>query len=252
MKKTLATVGIATLLISLPASAVELFAGWDTFTAEPNEADSAPTFLGPDTAATMSGTATGGSWSDWNNSFFGASTDGTFGSLSSTIASASTNSGAGTSSGNNVNLSLNRNVKPGTLTFTLINNSGSDRSLEGFYFDGAHRFSQSAPTWELTFGGVISGTSASDNLAEGNMMGLTAAQRDWAVDLTGLADNIWDAGGSAVFTLTFSGGDPSTGPGGGQETLIDNIGITATVIPEPSALALLGLGGFSLILRRRF
>lgn len=83
------------------------------------------------------------------------------------------------------------------------------------------------------------------------MMQVSASQRDKFIDLTGLTDNVWEAGGDAVFTLAFTGGQTSTGTGGGHETLVDNIGITATIIPEPSIVALFGLGGLALFLRRR-
>jgi hypothetical protein len=77
------------------------------------------------------------------------------------------------------------------------------------------------------------------------------AQRDKFVDLSGLADNVWEAGQAAVFTLTFGPGPATTLTGGGAETLVDNIGITANVVPEPSSLSLVGLGIAGLLLRRR-
>jgi len=234
-----------TALLAAPADAELIVAGWDTFTAEP-ESDSPPTHFDADTTATMAAGA-GGGWNDWNNGVQGASDDGTFGNLSTSVASATTF--VGTSSNQNTNLSLNRSQKPGSLVFTLVNNSGSDRNFEAFYFDGGYRFTQSARNWELSFGDAIAGSSASGSLAQVSALkAASAADRDWKIDLTGLSDNVWEAGSTATFTLNFTGGGSPTGTGGGHETLIDNIAIT--IVPEPGSLALLGLGGL-LIARRR-
>lgn len=56
-----------------------------------------------------------------DNNTAGASSDGTFGSLSTTVASATTD--VGTGSGQGANPSLNRSVKPGSLVITLTNDS---------------------------------------------------------------------------------------------------------------------------------
>lgn len=248
MKKSLTIILCASALISVPSSAAVLVAGWDTFNSATNPT---ATQLAAETTASLTSSATGGNWGRWNGggtNSSGASTDGTFGSLSTTVASASTfGAGEGTNSGSN--LSLNRSVKPGTLTLTLTNDSSADRLLEGFYFDAVGRFAQSAKDWSLTFSGAISGTAANGTLTESDMMAASAAQRDWAVDLTGLTDNVWEAGTDAIFTLTFSGGATSTGTGGGQETLVDNIGIT--IVPEPSSALLGALGALALLRRRR-
>lgn len=229
----------------ITSSATVLIAGWDTFGGSSNWTASQ---LVATAAATAVSSTEHNNWGDWNNSNQGASGDGTFGNLSPTVATASTAFTGGSGSGQN--LSLNRSN--GTIVFTLTNNSGSDGTIEGFYFDSIWRTGPAANTWELTVGGAISGTtggSAPVNQAS-NMNSATSAQRDKAVDLTGLTDNVWEAGSDAIFTLSFTGAGNS-GSGGGNELVVDNIGITGTIVPEPSAAVLFGLGGLAFVLRRR-
>ena len=248
MKTTLTIISSSLALSAMSASAAVLTAGWDFFDSSTNPT---ATQVATDTTADLTSSASSGNWGRWNGTASedaGASTDGTFGSLSTSVASASMANG-GNNSGSN--LSLGRNNKPGSLVITLTNDSGADRQFDAFYFDSVGRFAQSAKDWDLTFSGAISGTAASGTLTQAQMMSASAAQRDWAVDLTGLTDNNWEAGTNAVFTLNFSGGDPSNNPGtnGGHETLVDNIGIT--VVPEPSATLLGALGALALLIRRR-
>ena len=240
------------LASSLSASAATvLVAGWDTFTSEP-ERNSAPTYTAPDTTVTMSGT---GNWNDWNGGGTedGASPDGTYGSYVSSVAPASAFIGTGSSQ--NTNLSLGRNDKPGSLVFTLTNDSGLDRTFESFHFDGAARFAQSARDWSLTFGGAVGHSVALTGTLVENADGMSGvgAARDWDIDLTGIDDSLWEAGSTATFTIVFTGGSSSTNTttNGGHETLIDNIGFVADVVPEPAAFVLLGLGGLATLLRRR-
>lgn len=241
--------GMLVAAVPMTADAEVLYAGWDTF----NSASTpTATQVAADTTASLTSSATGGGWGRWNGgagSAAGESTDGTFGSLSNAIATASTAGLTGTNSGSN--LSLSRHRKPGSLTITLTNDSGVDRTLNGFYFDSVGRFAQSAKLWTITYGGSISGTGTGGTLTQSDMMAASAAQRDWFVDLSGLTDNNWEAGSSAIFTLNFTGGASPTGTGGGHETLVDNIGITATAVPEPTSLALLGLGSLLIARRRR-
>jgi hypothetical protein len=249
VKKFLILLASAPAFVSNPASAaITLVAGWDTFTSEP-ESSSPATHLAAETTAVMSGSGTGGGWNDWSNSSgHGSSVDGTFGNLSALIASADTTGSTG--SNQNRNLSLNRSNKPGQLVITVTNDSGLDRTLDGFYFDSVGRFGESAKNWELSYSGAISGTSTTGVLTQTNLNTATPAQRDKFVDLTALADNVWEAGSDAIFTLDFTGGT-TTGTGGGHETLVDNIGITADVVPEPSGMLLSALGLSALLRRRR-
>ena len=72
-----------------------------------------------------------------------------------------------------------------------------------------------------------------------------------------VANNQWTAGsvtlneGAYVFTDTAKIRFRSGGFANSTHGYIDNITITAGVVPEPSSTALLGLGGLALILRRR-
>jgi hypothetical protein len=228
---------LSVALLTTPANAETLVAGWDS-------SSLAPTQLDPNIAASVQATTQHNAWGSWNFNDQGASNDGTYGNLSTTVASAST---AYTGSGKN--LSLNRSN--GSLVFTLTNNYGVDLTMEGFYFDSIHRFSDSADTWTLTPSGAISGTAVGGSLASvTSMSAATAAQRDKGVDLSGLTDNVWEAGANAVFTLAFTGATNSSS-GGGQELVVDNIGVTVVEVPEPSSAILIGLAGTGLFFIRR-
>lgn len=121
--------------------------------------------------------------------------------------------------------------------------------MDGFFFDSISRFSDSARAWTLDFGGALAGATIGANLAHpGSMSGATSAQRDLGVDLTGLSDMVWEAGSDAIITLGFTGASNS-GSGGGQELVVDNIGIT--VVPEPSSTLLAGLAGLGLLVTHR-
>jgi hypothetical protein len=224
----------------------DLIVGWEDFTGStgfvPTQND------GGLTAVSVVTTTEHNNWGQWFNAGGQhASQDGTFGDLSTSVASANTSvaSGAG--------LTLNRSN--GTIQFTLTNNSGVDRNLEGFYMDNVSKFGGSAKTWQFTVSGAISGAATNGSAIQVNsgLPGATPAQRDKFIDLTLLSDNVWEAGQDAVLTLAFSGATNS-GSGGGQELLLDNIAITASApvaIPEPSGLAMLGLAGMAMFVRRR-
>ena len=77
----------------------------------------------------------------------------------------------------------------------------------------------------------------------------------WASN--GTPTNLWTAGsvtlneGTYTFTDTAKIRFRSGGFANSTHGYLDNIAITAGVVPEPSTTALLGLGGLALILRRR-
>ncbi|MBT8043345.1 MAG: hypothetical protein KJO79_00210, partial [Verrucomicrobiae bacterium] len=101
MKNTLPTklalIGATIAAGSISASAASvLVAGWDNFNNSSAPETSAATFVGAGTTAALSGST---NWDDWNNNTFGASGDGTYGSLTGYLAD--TNIGTGSNQGTN-------------------------------------------------------------------------------------------------------------------------------------------------------
>ena len=83
----------------------------------------------------------------------------------------------------------------------------------------------------------------------GSATGLATGTNDANIDLTGSGISL-AAGESGRFVFNFSGG----GLGSSSSGSIDNIAITGQfveAVPEPSSLALLGLGAIGLVTRRR-
>lgn len=241
MKRMMAIV-IGTVLASSLTASADLIAAWENF-----EGSTAfvPTQQDADTTVSVATTTAHNNWGHWFNEGQSASADGTFGGLSETVASASTEITSSTNA-----LTLNRS--DGTIEFTLTNNSGTDRVVDGFYFDSVSKFGNSAKAWELTVSGAISGAPSSGPAPQvnGGFAAATPEQRDHSVDLSGLTDNVWGTGEDIVLTLAFTGAANSS-TGGGNELMVDNIAITASVIPEPSTLSLMALVGGLFLMRRR-
>lgn len=268
MKKTLITLVVLSALSSIPASAT-LIAGWHTWDSENEQNVNANTEAVSFTADFVSSLATSasavvtpvsnlegpadarvGNFNSASNNF-GASGDGTYGTQMVEGLGA-----APTEAFRTATFGFLEETN-GTLAFT-VTASASDLTLTSFSFDALRRFGGSAENFELSIAstalsagvvaggdGVIAQDSSNANFAA------DVAGNDFDISLAGLADNVLEAGESATFTLTITGG--GAGASGGNHTLFDNVGVFGDVaaIPEPSSALLALLGGVFLIRRRR-
>lgn len=237
-----------TALATSSASAV-LIAGWDGWADSGTDLFTAT--LTPLASGSAQGTITNGvgTIGPFNNSGinFGASADGTWGTLATPAASLDRSDSSSA-------LGFN-NTATGTLDFSIT--ASSTISLTSFNFDSFRRFGGSANEAQLS---ILSGAITNGNV--GSLLTIVQAAAgsdsfedvtgtDFDVSLAGLADNILEAGETAVFRLAFTGGNSSGG--GGNSAFLDNVGIFGDVvpIPEPSSSLLGLLGGGLLFLRRR-
>jgi hypothetical protein len=238
----------AFLAIALSASAT-VVAGWDTWVDLGGDTYDATVLNGVTGVAVGTADTSGGhpGWANWGGATAhnsGASVDGSWGTITDSAPSLGTNATDA--------VGLLNKTPSGEMTFTLVNTSGVSLDLEGFHFDGVRVRTSSPNAWELsilagsavTLGSVASGTVISDStspfLDRGN----------YDIDLTPLADRTLDNGESVIFQLAWTGGPGGT-VAGGNNTMIDNVAITAVVVPEPSTFALGGFGMLLLLLARR-
>jgi len=180
-------VGTGTLRVG-PPPVTELIVGWERWASDIS-------------AATIEndgilGIASNGAFS---TSKWGASTDGTFGSLSSPAAS----------SDNSVSEEGLRKTGASDISidFAIENTSGVDVELGAFLFDAMLKRNNGGPQqWSLQ---VLSG-SLSIGEVTGGALAYQATGSDLAdhdIDLTALVDHTLDAGSNVVFRLSFTGGD---------------------------------------------
>jgi hypothetical protein len=230
---------------------------WDSTTA-PTVGNVATGFTATATASTSSG-----AWSisdSGGDPGRGSSVDTTWGTFDGNGTAASAVTNVGTS-----NFTVT-NGRPSAEVTLVINNTGSDDyDLNNFHLDVVG-FRPNAPrtyTLEVLSGDITNGVVfASD--APQNDNGTNAITHlggalgtghdvhdDLDISLGGLADNTLAAGESATIQIAFSNG---TGAGPGHHLFLDNVGVSGLIveaIPEPSSLALLGLSGMAMVIRRR-
>lgn len=175
----------------------------------------------------------------------GASADGTFGSNITAMAS--------TDRANSTAAVALVNGAEGFFDFTITATAAVE--VGSFNFDSFRRFGGSADEFVLSIesGSITNGVIGSGTItqaANGATPFEGVLNTDFDFDLSGLADRTLEIGESAVFRLAFTSG----GGGGGNNTFIDNVGIfnvSATAIPEPSSLLVMGLIGAVGFGRRR-
>jgi hypothetical protein len=210
------------------ASGVQLLAGWESWSEVSADTWDATVAMG--VTAQASGTLeSGGSWFNFNNGTVenGASDDGFFGD-SGFVANPSVASAT-----DGVTLS---NGFDGHIDFTLDNTSGTETTLTGFHFDtGAFR-PNAATDWELEIlpGGDLTASSLATGTATVNAGPM---QDDESVDLSVLADNVLDVGGTVTFRLNFTGGGGDAGSAAsGHHVFLDNVGVSGFNTDSESGL----------------
>lgn len=222
----------ATLLIYVqPLPVGKLIMGMDTFDSATTPS---ATFMS-NVTVTATASAVGGT-ANWSfegggSAGRGSSKDGTWG----------THEGPPTASTNtttsSANLALTNGKTDGEITFTIVNSGTADLDLGAFHFDAVAFRPNAARTYELR---VLAGSSISTGVVyksatkaitslNGNLLTddadpLTHDQHDDIdIDMSGLADNTLEVGGTAIIQLAFSDG---TGSGGGHHLFVDNIGLS--------------------------
>ncbi|MDF7823481.1 putative Ig domain-containing protein [Pontiellaceae bacterium B12227] len=216
----------ATLLIVVdPLPVGDLIVGIDSF-----DSGTAPTVTFTDNvSATATASGVGGNWITTDSSTDpgrGSSVDGTWGTHEGPpAASAITNA-------HGANLTLTNGKTDGEITITVVNTGAEDLELGAFHMDVLAFRPKAARTYalnvlagsDITEGNVF--TSASQAIYSAGGTGPLAsrdAHDDIDIDMSGLADNVLEVGGTAIIQIAFSGG---TDGSLGHHLFVDNIGIS--------------------------
>jgi len=160
---------------------------------------------------------------------------------------APTNNGNGDNSSNGIIQGTSLNANDHVLTLTITNNGTEVLLLDSMHWWAKKDFANiGASLQSLTYStgnltdtiGAGTGNFAFSNGVNGYDVALSSF----------LTDTTLAAGESAAFTWTHGVAQDLAG---NTNIRIDNFAISGTVVPEPSALALLGLGGLLALRRRR-
>lgn len=180
---------------------------------------------------------------------------GSFGSTDDTFGTV-----PGASTANTPALLVRNQNNEGELAIKLTNNTGVAYRIESFHFDFAPRQqdigSRGFNAFTLTYasGGLGAAGAVIDSRTDLPYV-LTGTSNsssdypDYDYSLSSiLSDITLDNGESATFTLVFSGGNSGNV---NVSSVVDNIAFFGNVVPEPAALALVGVGSVLMLGRRR-
>jgi len=240
MKKQLLILSALVAMLAMPVAAqADILVGFENWITNNPNGGAGVVNAASTTATDFSGDSTTGT-AGWGRSSAGSNDDGTFG----------TEAGAETNVGFNRGLSLNNGAN-GFYDFSITNSSADDYALEFFHFDTGTFRPNAAHEWTVS---VESGALTAQSVESGSAENITGGVTDWYdedIDLSGLTGgNVLAAGQTVTFRLDLAGGTGAAG----HHQYVDNIAISGSVVsavPEPSTLALLGLAGFGLAVRRR-